>query len=245
MDKKASIQCLHLVEELSSLHQLEDQEVVLVALAKADQLDDVRVVRSSHNLDLFENVGALNHERREVSAIVDAAYQAQSLKRDEEKSSQTLRSRVKGRFVWDSDTNLRNSGPLLEVGVQVLVAGLCVRTEGDEHGGRRKGLGKEQETISHLISVLSVFSVSSPSRIKAKSIRRLASCRASGRGHRARTNTKRKRIFSRPMSPRQVYSCLEIPPEGRPRTMKKFVKRTLTHLSGIELVLPDDLDCDA
>lgn len=33
---------------------------MLVALAKADQLDDVRVVRPSHNLDLFENVGALN-----------------------------------------------------------------------------------------------------------------------------------------------------------------------------------------
>ena len=159
-----------------------------------------------------------------MSAIVYAAYQAKSLKRDEEKSSQTLRTRGKGRFVRDSDTNLRNSGPLLEVGVQVLIAGLCVRREGGEHGGRRKELGKEQETISHLISVLSAFSVSSPSRIEAKSIRRLASCRASGREHGARTNTKRKRIFSRPMSPRQVYSCLEIPPEGRIRTTKKYEK---------------------
>jgi hypothetical protein len=88
-----------------------------------------------------------------VSAIVYAAYQAKSLKRDEEKSSQTLRTRGKGRFVRDSDTNLRNSGPLLEVGVQVLVAGLCIRTEGGEYGGGRKGLGKEQETISHLISI--------------------------------------------------------------------------------------------
>jgi hypothetical protein len=224
VDKEISIQCLHLVEELSSLHQLEDQKVVLVALAKADQLDDIRVVRSSHNLYLFENVGALNYGVRKVSAVVNAIYQAQSLKRDEEKSLQTPRSRVKERFAWNSDTNLRNSGPLLEVGVQVLIAGLCVRTEGGEHGGRRKELGKEQETISHLISVLSAFSVSSPSRIEAKSIRRLASCRASGRGHGARTNTKRKRIFSRPMSPRQVYSCLEIPPEGRIRTMKKYEK---------------------
>lgn len=79
MDKSTSIQCLHLVEELSTLHQLEDQEVVLIALAKADQLDDVRVVRSSHNLYLFENVGALNYGVRKVSAIVNAMYQAQSL----------------------------------------------------------------------------------------------------------------------------------------------------------------------
>jgi hypothetical protein len=101
VDKEISIQCLHLVEELSSLHQLEDQKVVLVALAKADQLDDIRVVRSSHNLYLFENVGALNYGVRKASAIVNAIYQAQSLKRDEEKSSQTPKIEGKGKVCME------------------------------------------------------------------------------------------------------------------------------------------------
>jgi hypothetical protein len=89
------------MEELSSLHQLEDQKVVLVALAKADQFDDIRVVRSSHNLYLFENVGALNYGVRKASAIVNAIYQAQSLKRDEEKSSQTPKIEGKGKVCME------------------------------------------------------------------------------------------------------------------------------------------------
>jgi hypothetical protein len=112
------------VEELSSLHELEDQKVVLVALAKADQLDNVRVVRSSHDLDFLENVGALISQIvRDVSHHV-ALYQTQSLKRDEEKSSQTLESRAERGLYGGSETNLRNSGSLLKVGVQVLVTGL-------------------------------------------------------------------------------------------------------------------------
>lgn len=38
---------------------LEDQEIVLLALEEADELDDSRVIDTSHNLDLFEDVGAL------------------------------------------------------------------------------------------------------------------------------------------------------------------------------------------
>jgi hypothetical protein len=53
---------LHLVEQLSSLHQLQDQKVVLIALAKADQLDDVGVVGSSHDLNLLEDVRTLHRQ---------------------------------------------------------------------------------------------------------------------------------------------------------------------------------------
>jgi hypothetical protein len=47
------------MEKLSSLHQLEDEEVMLIALAEADQLDDVGVIRSSHDLHLLQDVGTL------------------------------------------------------------------------------------------------------------------------------------------------------------------------------------------
>ena len=38
---------------------LKDQEVELVALGKADELDDIWVIDASHDLDLFEDVGSL------------------------------------------------------------------------------------------------------------------------------------------------------------------------------------------
>lgn len=37
----------------------ENQEVVLVRLGEADELDDRWVIRSSHDLDLLQDVGAL------------------------------------------------------------------------------------------------------------------------------------------------------------------------------------------
>ena len=42
----------------------EDQEVKLVALGKANELDDVGVVDTSHDLDLFEDVGSLQSQHR-------------------------------------------------------------------------------------------------------------------------------------------------------------------------------------
>lgn len=58
------------------------------------------------------------------------------------KSSQTLVSQCGDMFKGESDTNLRNSRPLLEVGVQVLVARLSVRklfrVERARHMARRK-----------------------------------------------------------------------------------------------------------
>lgn len=38
---------------------LQHQEVVLVTFTKRDELDNVRVVGSSHNLNLLEDVGSL------------------------------------------------------------------------------------------------------------------------------------------------------------------------------------------
>ena len=44
---------------MPKLLTFKDQEVKLVALGKADELDDVWVIDTSHDLYLFEDVGSL------------------------------------------------------------------------------------------------------------------------------------------------------------------------------------------
>jgi len=40
-------------------HELEDEEVVIAALSEVEELDDALVPKIAHDLDLFEDVGAL------------------------------------------------------------------------------------------------------------------------------------------------------------------------------------------
>ena len=47
------------MEELSTFHEFKYQKVVLFTLAKADQLDDVGMIGTTHDLNLFEDVGTL------------------------------------------------------------------------------------------------------------------------------------------------------------------------------------------
>ena len=49
----------NLVEELSTRAKLEDNEIVLARFRKADKFDNIWVVQLSHNLNFFENIGAL------------------------------------------------------------------------------------------------------------------------------------------------------------------------------------------
>jgi len=47
------------VEELTTRAELKDNVVVLTSLRELDKLDDVGVIKLTHDLDLFEDVGAL------------------------------------------------------------------------------------------------------------------------------------------------------------------------------------------
>lgn len=49
----------NLVEQLATRSKLENNVVVRFRLGKVNQLDDVGVVKLSHNLDFFEDVGTL------------------------------------------------------------------------------------------------------------------------------------------------------------------------------------------
>lgn len=47
------------MEKLATRAELKDDVVVLTSLREFDKLDDVGMVKLTHDLDLFEDVGAL------------------------------------------------------------------------------------------------------------------------------------------------------------------------------------------
>ena len=49
----------NLVEKLASRTELEYDVIVLPRFRKVDELDNIGVVKLSHYLDFFENIGAL------------------------------------------------------------------------------------------------------------------------------------------------------------------------------------------
>jgi hypothetical protein len=53
----------NLMEKLSSLHELQHEEIVLVRLGERDKLDNRWMIDSSHDLNLFENIRTLGRAR--------------------------------------------------------------------------------------------------------------------------------------------------------------------------------------
>lgn len=53
-------QSYDLVEQLATGSQLQNDVVVLLGLGEFDELDDVGMIELAHDLDLFENIGALD-----------------------------------------------------------------------------------------------------------------------------------------------------------------------------------------
>lgn len=70
------------MEQFSSLHQFKDKEVKFVALAETDKLDDVGVICSSHDLNLLQDVGTLQHSGGDNQLIVPLLIDNQSADRD-------------------------------------------------------------------------------------------------------------------------------------------------------------------
>jgi hypothetical protein len=105
-----------------------DEEVVLVRLEEVEELDDTGVIDAAHDLDLFEDVGALNGQPRSNLTT----YGSGEL--DHRKPEHVKHPDARGPATVDKNdmriwckkrgkTNLCNTrSPLLEVLVEVLVA---------------------------------------------------------------------------------------------------------------------------
>jgi hypothetical protein len=119
------------VEQFSSLHQFKDKEVKFVTLAETDKLDDVGVICSSHDLNLLQDVGTLQHSGGDSQLIVPLLDDNQRADRDGDHVDSGSVGRGK-------QTNLRNPSLLLEVGIQMLVAALSSRVASKPIGNKEE-----------------------------------------------------------------------------------------------------------
>ena len=124
-----------LMEELATGTELEDDVIVLRRLGELDELDDIRVVELSHDLNLLEDVRAL---RRRGSRRQPTRSIAPAVRREGERRKAGLRWRVgegrpaasarqNGKNGHDSedkeegcDAHLGHLGLLLEVRMEVI-----------------------------------------------------------------------------------------------------------------------------